>query len=280
MPSSQTQTHARRPPRRGPPRPTTAQAPRSGLLLSLALHAGLVAVGYLTWNRITEVSEQSHSVPVELVTIADETNIAAQAPPEPEKIEIPEPPPLPEPALPQFTEVEPAPEPPVPKIAIAPDKPKPAPKPAPPKRSNSQDFAALLNQLTKPEAPPKNAQPSTRRVEGIGAANRMTADLADALKSQIYQCWNLTSLAGTPNAADLVVDFDLRLNKDGTVAALQLSGASAAAAARNPYTRAAAETGRRAIYQCQGQGYRLPAERYSQWNQISLRFDPRQEMNP
>ena len=51
-------------------------------------------------------------------------------------------------------------------------------------------------------------------IQGIGAANAMTADLADALKSQIYQCWSPP--VGAPNADDLVVDFDLSLNPDGT----------------------------------------------------------------
>ena len=55
------------------------------------------------------------------------------------------------------------------------------------KSSNSQDFAALLNKLTAPAKPPKNAKAGPRTIQGIGAANAMTADLADALKSQIYQ---------------------------------------------------------------------------------------------
>ena len=45
----------------------------------------------------------------------------------------------------------------------------------------------------------------------------------------------------------------------------------------NPYTRAAAEAASRAIYQCAP--YKLPAERYSEWQEINpLRFDPRQMM--
>jgi hypothetical protein len=83
---------------------------------------------------------------------------------------------------------------------------------------------------------------------------------------------------GAPNANDLVVDFDLRLNRDGSVASLGESSSTVARATANPYTQAAVLAASRAIYQCQP--YRLPAESFSQWQEINpLRFDPRQMMN-
>jgi hypothetical protein len=261
--------------RRGgrPPRPTTARGPRAGLVLSFALHAGLIAATYLTWNRwVDRLSEENHAVPVDLITVAQQTNIAAQAPP-PEKIEIPKPT-VDQPPLPEFSQVEPAPEPPIPQVKIKPDKTDQDQDKAQKKPTN-QDFAALLNKLTAAQAPPKNAKPGTRTVQGVGAANMMTADLVDAIKAQIGQCWSPP--VGAPNASDLVVDFDLRLNRNGTVAALQLAPGSVARASANPYTRAAAEAASRAIYQCQA--YRLPAERYNEWSEINpFHFDPRQMM--
>src|ERR1043166_9072568 len=98
MSTSQSQTRIRRATRR-PPRPPTARGPRAGLAISLILHAGLLAATYLTWQHMMDLSEESHAVPVDLITIAAATNVAAQAPP-PEKIEAPaqplEPPPLPQ----------------------------------------------------------------------------------------------------------------------------------------------------------------------------------------
>ncbi|MGH6828866.1 MAG: cell envelope integrity protein TolA, partial [Rhizomicrobium sp.] len=71
----------------------------------------------------------------------------------------------------------------------------------------------------------------------------------------------------------LVVDFDLVLNPDGSAA----RATSQALNSGNPYTRAAAEAARRAIFQCQP--YKLPPNRYSQWHEINpLRFDPREMM--
>ena len=257
------------------PRPTTARQPRIGLLVSVALHAGLVAATFFTWSRLIEMPNNSHTVPVELVTIADETNVAAMAAPEPDK---PEPDKLVQPdtqmtppALPDFTEVQP-PDPAAPDIVIKePPKPKPETQ-----KSKTQDFAALLNKLTAAPKPAPNAKKGTQAITGIGNANAMTADLADALKSQIYRCWNPP--VGAPNANDLVVDFHLALNPDGTVSGRpQLSTGSAMAANGNAYTRAAAEAAMRAIYQCQP--YRLPASRYGQWRDIDpLRFDPRDMM--
>jgi hypothetical protein len=277
MSKSQSQTRsAKRGFAQRPPRPTTARGPRAGLAVSLLLHAALISATYLTWSRMVNVSEVSHAVPVDLITVTRVTNIAAMAPPPPPtppKIEVPVPQ-MEAPALPQFNDVDPAPEPPMPQFKIQPEKKTEQQNTETKQKQNSQDFAALLNKLTAPAKTPPNVKVGPRTIQGIGAANAMTADLADALKSQIYQCWSPP--VGAPNANDLVVDFDLRLNPDGTVAS---AGSPALSNANpNPYNRAAASAGEAAIFKCQP--YKLPADRYSQWSEINpLRFDPRQMMN-
>jgi hypothetical protein len=166
------------------------------------------------------------------------------------------PPPEPEIAEPAPIDVKP------PQIKIA-----EPPKPVPPRERN--DINALLNQLTRAEPTPRNAaRTAPRAAEAIGAGNAATASLADALRSMIRMCWS--PIPGAPNPADQVVSFGLRLNQDGTVASLQLLTLNG-----NAYTAAAAEAASRAIYQCQP--YRLPPERYGQWQEFRpLRFDPRQ----
>src|SRR5476649_70201 len=106
-------------------RPTTARGPRLGVLGSLLFHGLIVAAALFTFHRNFETPEDSHVVPVDLVTVADQTNVAAQAPPVPEKMDMPQPPALEAPPEPEMQEVEPAPEPPVPKFDIAKEKPKP-----------------------------------------------------------------------------------------------------------------------------------------------------------
>src|SRR3954463_15878993 len=184
-------------------RPTTARGPRYGVLGSLLFHGLIFATALITFHRSFDTPQDSHVVPVDLVTIADQTNVAAQAPPtpEPQKMDTP-PPALEGPPEPTMQEVEPAPEPPVPDFKIAKEKPVPVEKPQPTKKEMAQDFNALLNKLTAPEKPVKTAKAGPRVIQGIGAGNMMTADIADALKSQIYRCWSPPT--GAPDARDLI----------------------------------------------------------------------------
>jgi len=249
------------------PRPTTADPPLLGYAVSLLFHGALVAAVIIGFRHTFDVAPETHAVPVDLVTVTDRTNVRAEAPPVPKPVKpIVTPPANEPPPLPQFQEAEPSPDITAPKFKVRPET----------KKEQTQDFAALLNKLTKDvKVPPKNAKAGPRTITGIGAMNGMTADLADALKSQIYRCWSPP--VGAPNANDLVVDFDLQLNPDGTVASLRPSSGTAMAVAGNSYTRAAAEAARRATYQCQP--YKLPGDRYAQWRDVSpLRFDPRELM--
>jgi hypothetical protein len=254
-------------------RPTTADEPLVGLAGSLLFHALIVAATVITFGRNLATPQDTHVVPVDLVTIADQTNVQAMAPkpqaqPEPEKMDIP----VPErvaPPEPDMAEPAPSPDAEIPKFDIAKEKPKDQPKT---KKEQAQDFAALLNKLAAPDKPVKNAKQGPRVIQQQGLGNAMTTDLVSALQSQIYKCWNVQGLIGSPNPNDLVVDFDVRFNPDGTVASARLLTLGG-----NGYTRAAAETASRAIYTCQP--YHLPPGRYSEWRQVNpLHFDPRQMM--
>ncbi len=187
MSQSRSQSSTRRLLPQRPMRPTTERGPRAGVVLSVLLHAALIGATYFTWARMLDISPESHAVPVDLITITEQTNVAAMAPPpppEPPKIDVPQP--TIEVPPPQLMDVEPAPEPPMPDIKIKPEPKKvedtPKPPDQPPKKQNSQDFAALLNKLTATPKTPPNAKVGPRVVQGIGAANAMTADLADALE--------------------------------------------------------------------------------------------------
>jgi colicin import membrane protein len=101
----------------------------------------------------------------------------------------------------------------------------------------------------------------------------MTADLAQALFSQIYRCWSPP--VGAPHPERLIVAFDLTLNPDGSVAEPpQLTADSATIAHRDSFGEAAVEAARRAIYTCAP--YKLPTDRYQEWRESTVTFDPRQ----
>lgn len=256
MPSAPAQTIKSARPRTRP-RPTTAQQPILGLPVSFLLHGLAVASLFFVFNTSFTPPPASHAVPVELVTLAQETNVAAAAPPPPADEPIkPDLSPMEPPPVPQI-QAEPAPDVKPPKIEIEKDKPK--------LTDTRQDITNLLDQLTKPQKAAKTAAVAT---QSTGLANRMSSTLRDLFLSQIRNCWS--PIAGAPNPSDQIVSFALRLNRNGTIASIETLTVSS-----NPYTAAAVAAANRAIYQCQP--YRLPPESYNEWQEINpLRFDPRQ----
>jgi hypothetical protein len=229
---------------------------------SLALHAGIIAVTFFTWTHRLDIIDQAPPiVPVDLVTLADKTNVAPMVKEEPQPIEeLLTAPPLP-------VSMQP------PKFEVA-----PSPKPAPVQKPKPEvfDINNIQAMLAKRQAvAPKNAKVGSQNVKGIGDQSAMTADLRALLQSEIYRCWS--PLVGAPHPEKLIVSYELFLNKDGSVArSPQLTAESSAAAASDPYMRAAAEAARRAIYTCAP--YNLPANRYNQWHDVTFTFYPRDMM--
>ena len=264
-----------------------------GVIAAVLLHVLIIGATLFSFaHKLDITAEESPVVPVDLVTLSQKTNLQAmvkEQPKAPPKDDVQPAPPVPQPLVtpPQDqTEQQPDQAPSEPTIAKAEPAPvpmeKPTDKPVPPTKPKKQQFdinniMALLNKEQPAASSARNARTGPRNVKAFGAADAMTADLQDSLRSQIAQCWSPP--VGAPNAQDLIVDFDLLLNQDGSVAQPpQLTGDSAQAAAGNSYTRAAAEAARRAIYECAP--YKLPADRYSQWREINpFHFDPRQMMD-
>ncbi len=257
---------------------------------SLALHGAIIVGTLFTVSHTLDIADQSPPVvPIDLVTIAQKTNIRASAhhirhiapTPTPPQVQPQPPPPQPPPEPPKKAEAEPlaeAPQPVIPK-----HRPQPAPKqqqeakqqedkPQEEKKNKSFDVdkvLALLNKVAPSQAAAPDAPEAQRNVRGVGAQNAMTADLQDALRSQIERCWSPP--VGAPHPERLVVSFDLFLNPDGSVAQPPQSLDNS----DDPYFRAAKEAAVRAIYTCAP--YKLPGERYAQWKEIKpFIFDPRQ----
>ena len=136
--------------------------------------------------------------------------------------------------------------------------------------------AAQALELAQQRSPAVRRLAAVVRMQEADVAERKGDLLPEVYARAEYQMGS-ASIAGAPDARDLIVDSDLSLNPDGSVGRLQMTPGTAAHAAGNGYTRAAAEAASRAIYQCQP--YRLPPDRYALWREINpLRFDPRQMM--
>lgn len=261
-----------------------------GLVGSVLLHGAVIAATLFSWQHTLQITDESPPiVPVELVTIGQKTNIKAVAP-EPDKFEPKEETPV---AAPKVNDNTPAPpqEAAPPQVEMAPPppeeapsepvvKPKPAPitptlKPKPPKPEKKKakfdvnKIMALLDKKQPAARASAKGRTGAHPMKGIGDQSAMTMDLVDALRNQIAQCWSPP--VGAPHPEELIVSFELYLNPDGSVARPpQLTAQSGGG---NAYMRAAQEAARRAIYTCAP--YKLPADRYSQWRDITLVFDPR-----
>jgi outer membrane biosynthesis protein TonB len=256
-----------------------------GVIGSLALHGLVIAGMMFTFaHRLDIVDQSSPVVPVDLVTLAAKTNVmpSVRSVPKLTQVSPPQPPvETHEPVVPQETP-EPTPPPEqVPSEPVAQAPPPPATprvkpredKPKSQKKSFDVDnVLALLNKVA-PSANRPDARVANRDVQGIGSETAMTADLQSMLISEIKPCWSPP--VGAPHPEELVVNFDVSFNPDGTVARppqlVDQSGMSG-----SPYFRAAAEAARRALYTCQP--FKLPADQYEQWREIAITFDPRQMM--
>lgn len=263
---------------------------RKGIIVSAALHLGVIGAAMVTWpNALSQSEDALPTVPIELISIAEATNIQAavrEPPPprEPAPVEVerptfefvpdpvvaePLPPdPLPEPEPEPEPEViaEPEPEPP-------PPPPQPRERPAPQREEFDLDSViALLDNRAAETQRPQDAPQEEEARRGIGDRNAMTMSLADSLRAQMRECWNPP--IGAPNPEELIVTVEVFLAPNGALARPpQLTGASRAAAGSNPFMRAAAESALRAVNICAP--YRnLPQDMYAEWNEIIITFDP------
>ena len=187
-------------------------------------------------------------------------NKEAAPPPEPEtkpdpiakKIEKPDP-------KPQDAKAEPQPLPP---------KRPPRPKPKEPK-FDATKIAALLDKRD----PTRNALTGSElnKTPSLGSATGQAAKLSqseiDALRQRITQCWTIP--AGAADAADLKVVFRVVFRRDGTIE----RGPDPVEGSASPFGPAFADSGRRAILQCQPYTMLRP-EHYDSWKDIEIGFKP------
>ncbi|MDF1709275.1 MAG: energy transducer TonB [Paracoccaceae bacterium] len=99
----------------------------------------------------------------------------------------------------------------------------------------------------------------------------MTSGERDALRVAVQQCWNVGSLSSEALRTTVVVAVSM--TEDGrpqpeTLRMLSHDGGSAEAA------RQAFESARRAIIRCGANGFSLPRDKYDQWRDIEMTFNP------
>ncbi|KIC36676.1 hypothetical protein [Leisingera sp. ANG-M7] len=99
----------------------------------------------------------------------------------------------------------------------------------------------------------------------------LTLGEKDALRVEVSRCWNVGSLSTDALKTTVVVGVSLSQDgkpDTGSIRMLSSTGGSSAAA------KQAYEAARRAIIRCGSAGFQLPPEKYSQWRDIEMTFNP------
>ena len=104
----------------------------------------------------------------------------------------------------------------------------------------------------------------------------LTQSERDGLRLAVSSCWNVGSLSS--EALRTTITVAMSMTREGkpetsTIRLLDSTGGSAAAA------KQAYEAARRAIIRCGAKGYNLPVEKFAQWRDIEITFNPERMRN-
>lgn len=148
-----------------------------------------------------------------------------------------------------------------------PNRPSPAPTPEPeaaaPDVVSSDDVDdALAKALGGAEATGTSTAPS---------GPPLTSGERDVLRLGVQRCWNTGALSTDALRTTIVVS--LQMNEDGkpVVPSIRIKEQSGGTAASG---KQAFQAARRAIIRCGANGFDLPVEKYAQWREIEITFDP------
>ncbi|MDB2437198.1 hypothetical protein N9W89_00660 [Hellea sp.] len=276
-----------------------------GLPISFVLHGAAIFGGLFIYKGGVRPLPETRIIPIEIVSVAETTNIrAAVKAPKPEKISPPDTEPMTletpmENAPEEADAIEAAKEvvkEPVEivkeaevKILDATALPIPEKeletKPEEPEAPTFDlDKLASMVDLSRETAPEKNQQKvlqsesnnyvfAEQSLAGSGEGTAMTVNEMDALQSAMYKCWRMP--ADAKNAEKLVVRLAVKILPDGYVQDVKIidSARQRRNDPGNPFWDVAEQRAVRAVSQCGPYDF-LPAEKYSQWKDMTLNFRP------
>lgn len=287
-----------------PNRREVSEPPKSkkALMISIALHLVIFLLIIFGLPHFKTEPELVEPVPIELVANIGELTTTNKPPvdaPKPKEEKPPEPPkkveeqkkpPEPKKAEPTPPEEDTLKEPPKEepkkvekldekakkKVEKKPEPKKDKPKP---KKTEQNDFDSLLKDLT----PTEKQQPDTDQVDKKMTeptpapnvsrfSNVLSMSEMDALRQQLSQCWSV--MAGAANAEDQVVELSVTVNENMMVEKAEIVDQGKYGS--NPFFRAAADSAKRALRNPLCTPLRLPPDKYSQWHQMTIVFDPKE----
>ncbi len=136
--------------------------------------------------------------------------------------------------------------------------PVPEPTPAPTTNTDDAVAAALAESQTQTPAPAPSGPP-------------LTGGEKEGLRVAISRCWNVGSLSTDALGTTVVVAVEMEQNGRPITGSIRLVSSSGGSATGE---RQAFDAARRAIIRCGTQGFGLPVEKYDQWREIEMTFNP------
>ena len=263
------------------------------MVISVLLRLAVITLVYVGAPHLFENSPLQEAVTTAtFVPIAEARNLPNALPvaearePEPSEAPPPQVEDTPPPPPPEVAEPEPPPAPaPVEVTALPAEIQRPRPKPMPPARL---DFESALQSLEKMEPAPRVPEPETETTSAAAdpidqllaeadTPYRLDTPLSqtevDAIRSQIQRNWNVP--AGARDAHEMRVTLRLRLRRDGTIEHVEVDERDRVRMQSDPFYRTMAESAERAVRKTEQIQYLSP-EKYEQWRDIKLTFDPRE----
>lgn len=238
---------------------------RAGWIVSIIGHIGALLMFVLVREATSiAVPELGAVVPIEIVTMAPESNVRALAVPNQDVA----------PAV-ADTQTEPEVEP----------APSPAPAPTPrPRRPNAADEqSALLGDVGRRLGQtPTQGQTADRNQRGAGLGTAEVASMEDRIRSLTRQhmrrCWRVP--ADLPDPERLVVTVEWEIDRNGHLRGQpRVTNPPLASYVSDPFMRTAVQSALRAVSQCSP--YPFPndpvvGEHYDLWRTGEFTFRPEQ----
>ena len=237
---------------------------RAGVAVSIVGHIGFVMLTMLAWEARTTLAPTIGSiVPIEIVDVADESNVRALA------IDTPDEEPAPSEDAPSDDEPAPA----------------PTPEPAPARqRQNNDSFdlsavSGLLDKQRQPGRERNEGERSDRNQQGAGLGTEQRVALEDRVRTltqrHLQRCWRMPLDQPDPERLIVVLEFDLDRNGNLRGPPRVISPTTYT---YDPPMRVAVESAQRAVSTCDP--YPFPTdpvvgEHYDTWARLRFRFIPR-----
>ena len=238
---------------------------RAGWVVSLIGHVGFIIMTMLAWEaRSTMTPAVGSIVPIEIVDVAEESNVRALAEDLPDE------------------EVAPSEETPTQEDTA----PAPTPTPAPQRpRQNNDSFdlsavAGLLDKQRDPGRERTEGQRADRTQRGAGLGTAEVAAMQDRVRSlaqrHLMRCWRMPLDQPEPERLVVTVEFDL--DRNGNLRGPPRVTNPSGNLTFDPPMRVAADAARRAVTTCDPFPFAtdpVVGEHYDTWSRLEFTFRPR-----